>query len=114
MRRPAFAILVAAGLAAGSLQPAAAAQAAAATPAPPAAAKAQSAEAAVAAAVRAMGAEGVSSIKMWGSGANFGIGQNNHPDGPWPRTNLNDYYRAIDFDRSASKATAVTWASPVT
>ena len=75
---------------------------------------ARSAASVIAAATKAIGAEGLSSIKLWGSGASFGIGQNNNPDGPWPRTNLNDYYRSIDFERSASKATAVTWAAPVT
>lgn len=78
------------------------------------AASAQTAEAVVAEASRAMGVEGLGSIKMWGSGASFQVGQNNNANGPWPRTNLNDFNRWIDFSQPATRASAVTWAVPVT
>jgi glyoxylase-like metal-dependent hydrolase (beta-lactamase superfamily II) len=77
-------------------------------------AAAQTAEAVVAQSARAMGIEGLTSIKMWGSGASFTVGQNNNANGPWPRTNLNDFNRWIDFTQPATRATAVTWAVPVT
>ena len=77
-------------------------------------AAAQTAEAVVAESARAMGIEGVTSIKMWGSGASFTVGQNNNAEGPWPRTNLNDFTRWIDFSQAATRATATTWAVPVT
>lgn len=107
-----FAVAAAAALLAGPIhaEPAAA-------PAKPAAAPAArpvSASAVIAAATKAMGAENVGSIKMWGSGASYNLGQNNNANMAWPRTNLNDYVRAIDFDKGVSKATAVTWAVPVT
>jgi glyoxylase-like metal-dependent hydrolase (beta-lactamase superfamily II) len=76
-------------------------------------AAAQTAEAVVAQSARAMGIEGLTSIKMWGSGANFTVGQNNNANGPWPRTNLNDFTRWIDFAQPATRATATTWAVPV-
>ena len=77
-------------------------------------AAAQTAEAVVAESAKAMGIEGVTSIKMWGSGASFTVGQNNNAEGPWPRTNLNDFTRWIDFSQPATRATATTWAVPVT
>jgi len=67
----------------------------------------------IAAAAKAMGADTLNSISYYGSAANFNFGQSNHPSGPWPRTNLDDYRRAIDFRQPASRATAVTFASPV-
>ena len=76
-------------------------------------AAAQTAEAVVAESARAMGIEGLNSIKMWGSGANYTVGQNNNANGPWPRTNLNDFTRWIDFTQPATRATATTWAVPV-
>ena len=76
-------------------------------------AAAQTAEAVVAEASRAMGIEGLSSIKIYGSGASYTVGQNNNAEGPWPRTNLNDFTRWIDFTQPATRATATTWAVPV-
>src|SRR5688572_27837847 len=76
-------------------------------------AAAQTAEAVIAESSRAMGIEGLNSIKMWGSGASFTVGQNNNANGPWPRTNLNDFNRWIDFTQPATRATATTWAVPV-
>jgi glyoxylase-like metal-dependent hydrolase (beta-lactamase superfamily II) len=74
---------------------------------------AQDAGPVVAAAAKAMGADTLNSISYYGSAANFGFGQSNNPSGPWPRTNLDDYRRAIDFRQPASRATAVTFAAPV-
>ncbi|HEY6817430.1 MAG TPA: MBL fold metallo-hydrolase, partial [Croceibacterium sp.] len=75
-------------------------------------AAAQTAEAVVAASAKAMGIEGLNSIKLWGSGASFTVGQNNDANGPWPRTNLNDFNRWIDFAQPATRATATTLAVP--
>ena len=72
------------------------------------------AKAVIAAASKAMGVENLTSITYYGSGANFGLGQSNNANGAWPRTNLNDYVRSIDFTQPASRATAVTWGAPVT
>jgi glyoxylase-like metal-dependent hydrolase (beta-lactamase superfamily II) len=80
----------------------------------PVAAGAQDAKTVIANASKAMGADGLNSIALNGSGANYGLGQSNNANGEWPRTNLNDYVRAIDFASSTSRATAVTWAAPVT
>jgi glyoxylase-like metal-dependent hydrolase (beta-lactamase superfamily II) len=67
----------------------------------------------VAAASKAMGADGLNAIQVYGVGANYNLGQSNHAGGPWPKNNLNDYKRAIDFTRPATRATAVTWAVAV-
>jgi glyoxylase-like metal-dependent hydrolase (beta-lactamase superfamily II) len=80
----------------------------------PVTAAAQDARTVIANASKAMGADGLTSIMFYGSGANFGLGQSNNANGEWPRTNLNDYVRAIDFASSTSRATAVTWIAPVT
>jgi len=77
-------------------------------------ATAQTAEAVVAESARAMGIEGLNSIRIYGSGANYALGQNNNAEGPWPRTNLNDFTRWIDFAQPATRATATTFAVPVT
>jgi glyoxylase-like metal-dependent hydrolase (beta-lactamase superfamily II) len=63
---------------------------------------------------RAMGVDNLNSITYYGSGANFNLGQNNNANGPWPRGNLSDYRRTIDFTEPAMRATAVTWAAAVT
>src|SRR5690606_10631561 len=62
----------------------------------------------------AMGADKLDAIRFYGSGANFQLGQSNNANGQWPRTNLNDYWRAIDFTQPAARASAVTWIAPVT
>ena len=49
-----------------------------------------------------------------GRGANFGLGQSNNANGQWPRNNVSDYSRSIDFTQPASRATGVTSAAPVT
>jgi len=63
---------------------------------------------------KAMGADNLTSITLYGSGANFNLGQNNNANMPWPRTNINDYSRSIDFAGSLSRATWQTFAVPVT
>ncbi len=80
----------------------------------PVAAGAQDAKTVVANASKAMGVDSLNSIRFYGSGANFGLGQSNNANGEWPRTNLNDYSRAIDFASSSARATAVTVVAPVT
>src|SRR3989442_10739010 len=77
-------------------------------------ASAQDASTVISNASKAMGVDNLNSVMFYGSGANFGLGQNNNANGPWPRTNLNDYTRAIDFTQPASRATWVTYAAPVT
>lgn len=80
----------------------------------PLAAFAQNAATVISNASRAMGVDNLNSLTYYGSGANFNLGQNNNANGPWPRVNLNDYRRTIDFTQPAMRATAVTWAVPVT
>ncbi len=75
---------------------------------------AQDARTVVSQASKAMGADHLDAIRLYGSGASFNLGQSNNSNGPWPRTNLNDFNRWIDFTAPASRASAVTWASPVT
>jgi glyoxylase-like metal-dependent hydrolase (beta-lactamase superfamily II) len=77
-------------------------------------AAAQDAKTVISNASKAMGADALNAISYYGSGANFGLGQSNNANGQWPRTNLNDYVRSIDFTQPVSRATAVTWAAPVT
>jgi glyoxylase-like metal-dependent hydrolase (beta-lactamase superfamily II) len=77
-------------------------------------AEAQDGSAAIAAAARAMGSDSLTSISYYGSGANFTLGQSNNASGAWPRTNVSDYVRSIDFTQPASRATGVTFAAPVT
>jgi glyoxylase-like metal-dependent hydrolase (beta-lactamase superfamily II) len=81
--------------------------AAVARPAP-----AQDAAAVVAGARKALGAEGLASITYYGSGANYNLGQSNNAQGAWPRVNLSDYRRTLDFSQPASRASAVTFAAP--
>jgi glyoxylase-like metal-dependent hydrolase (beta-lactamase superfamily II) len=78
------------------------------------AAWAQNAATVVANAARNMGVEGLSSITYYGSGANYNLGQSNNANYPWPRTNVNDYRRTIDFSRPALLSTGQTYAVPVT
>ena len=78
------------------------------------AAFAQNASTVIADASKAMGVDGLSSITYYGSGANYNLGQNNNANYPWPRVNVNDYRRTIDFAIPASLATGVTFAVPVT
>jgi glyoxylase-like metal-dependent hydrolase (beta-lactamase superfamily II) len=75
---------------------------------------AQDAKSVIANAAKAVGSENMNSVTYYGSGANFGLGQSNNANGQWPRTNLNDYRRSIDFAQPALRSSAVTWAAPVT
>jgi len=75
---------------------------------------AQDGTAAIAAAAKAMGADTLTSISYYGSASNFNLGQSNNANGAWPRTNVSDYVRSIDFAQPASRATGVTFAAPVT
>ena len=77
-------------------------------------AAAQDGKAAIAAAAKAMGADTLNSITYYGAGANFNLGQSNNANGAWPRNNVSDYVRTIDFTQPASRATGVTFAAPVT
>jgi hypothetical protein len=77
-------------------------------------AAAQDAKTVLATASKAMGSENLNAITYYGSGANFCLGQSNNSNGAWPRTNVNDYVRSIDFTQPASRATGVTFAAPVT
>ena len=77
-------------------------------------ATAQDAKTILSDASKAMGADNLTSVMFYGSGANFNLGQSNNANGPWPRINLNDYTRAIEFTQPASRATWVTYAAPVT
>ena len=77
-------------------------------------AAAQDAKTVIANASKAMGVDNLTSVSYYGSGANFGLGQSNNANGQWPRTNVNDYVRSIDFTGPVSRATGVTWAAPVT
>ncbi|HXS80478.1 MAG TPA: hypothetical protein VN818_09340, partial [Gammaproteobacteria bacterium] len=63
------------------------------------AAFAQNAATVVANASKAMGVEGLNSVTYYGSGANYNLGQNNNSNYPWPRVNVNDYRRTIDFTK---------------
>ena len=77
-------------------------------------ARAQDGTAAIAAAAKAMGSDNLTSISYYGSASNFNLGQSNNANGAWPRTNVSDYVRSIDFTQPSSRATGVTFAAPVT
>jgi glyoxylase-like metal-dependent hydrolase (beta-lactamase superfamily II) len=63
---------------------------------------------------KAMGVENLSSIYFYGTAQNGNLGQNNNANQPWPMAAMNDYVRAIDFGKPASRATWATYAVPVT
>jgi glyoxylase-like metal-dependent hydrolase (beta-lactamase superfamily II) len=75
---------------------------------------AQNAASVIGDASRAMGADNLNSITYYGSAANYNLGQNNNANGPWPRVNVNDYRRTIDFAQPALRSTGTTFAAPVT
>src|SRR5215510_8346441 len=74
---------------------------------------AQDAKTVSAAASKAMGVDGMNSIHFYGVAQNGNLGQNNNANQPWPMANASDYVRAIDFSQPASRATWVTYATPV-
>ena len=73
---------------------------------------AQDARTVIGNASKAMGVDNLTSVSYFGVATNFNLGQNSNANNPWPRQNLNDYVRAIDFAQPASRATAVTYAMP--
>ena len=75
---------------------------------------AQDAKTVISSASKAMGIEGLNSIHYYGVAQNGNLGQNNNSNQPWPMTAANDYVRAIDFSKPASRATWQTYAVPVT
>ena len=75
-------------------------------------AAAQDVKTVLANASKAMGVENLNSIHYYGPAADFTVGQNNNANYAWPRRNLNDYMRVIDFTQPALRASAVTWAIP--
>jgi glyoxylase-like metal-dependent hydrolase (beta-lactamase superfamily II) len=75
---------------------------------------AQDAKTVIAETSKAMGLDGVTSLYFYGSGAQYSLGQNNNANGPWPKTPLNEYTRAIDFNARGTRATWTTFATPVT
>src|SRR5262245_27972439 len=77
-------------------------------------AMAQDVKTVLASASKAMGVDGLNSVHYYGVAADYTVGQNNNANGAWPRRNLDDYDRTIDFTQPASRATAVTYAVPVT
>ena len=78
------------------------------------AAVAQNAATVIANASRNMGVDGLNAVTYYGSGANYNLGQSNNANYPWPRVNVNDYRRTIDFTRPALLSTGQTYAVPVT
>jgi glyoxylase-like metal-dependent hydrolase (beta-lactamase superfamily II) len=50
---------------------------------------------------RAMGATNLKSIEITASGVDYAVGQSVVPNAPWPKFNLTDYTRAIDYQASA-------------
>src|SRR5262245_28239214 len=75
---------------------------------------AQDAKSVLAEASKAMGLDGVTSLYYYGAGSQYSIGQNNNSNGPWPKTPVNQYTRAINFQGPATRATWTTFAEPVT
>src|ERR1700680_1450194 len=63
---------------------------------------------------KAMGVEGLNSIHYYGVAENGNLGQNNNANQPWPMAAANDYVRVIDFSQPASRASWMTYATPVT
>ena len=78
------------------------------------AALAQNAATVIANASKSMGVDGLNSVTYYGSGANYNLGQNNNANYPWPRVNVNDYRRTIDFTKPALLSTGQTYSVPVT
>jgi len=75
---------------------------------------AQDAKTVISSASKTMGVEGLNSIHYYGVAQNGNLGQNNNANQPWPIAGANDYVRAIDFTKPASRATWQTYAVPVT
>lgn len=50
---------------------------------------------------KAMGATNLKSIVITGSGVDYAVGQSVVPGAPWPRFNVTDFTRAVDYQASA-------------
>jgi glyoxylase-like metal-dependent hydrolase (beta-lactamase superfamily II) len=57
---------------------------------------------------QAMGAGSLESITYFGQAAQYSLGQSPNANGPWPRLNISDYHRSIDFTLPASRASGQT------
>lgn len=66
-------------------------------------APAQNAQSVLQAAAKAMGIENMRSIMYSGAGWQGMVGQNFLPDRDWPRVDLQNYTRTIDFDTMSSR-----------
>jgi glyoxylase-like metal-dependent hydrolase (beta-lactamase superfamily II) len=67
----------------------------------PLAAHAQDARAALEDVAKALGATNLKSIEVTGTGVNFAVGQSPAPGTPWPRANVKDYTRAINYETAS-------------
>ncbi|OFV90338.1 MAG: hypothetical protein A3H95_03495 [Acidobacteria bacterium RIFCSPLOWO2_02_FULL_64_15] len=72
-------------------------------------ATAQDARTVVSNASKAMGVENLNSVTMTGAGANFNLGQNTNANGPYPRANINQLVRTVDFTTPGLRASAETY-----
>ncbi len=54
-------------------------------------------------AMKAMGVQNIGSIRFTGNGANYAFGQAANPTSPWPKFNVKEYDRIIDFDAGGSR-----------
>jgi glyoxylase-like metal-dependent hydrolase (beta-lactamase superfamily II) len=70
-------------------------------------AAAQDAKTVVGEAVKAMGADTLKTIEYSGSGADFCLGQGFSNTSGWPKINVKNYTRWIDFEGPASRQTAI-------
>jgi glyoxylase-like metal-dependent hydrolase (beta-lactamase superfamily II) len=50
---------------------------------------------------KAMGATNLKSIEITGSGVDYAVGQSVVPGAPWPRFNVTDFTRSVDYQASA-------------
>jgi glyoxylase-like metal-dependent hydrolase (beta-lactamase superfamily II) len=50
---------------------------------------------------KAMGATNLKSIEITASGVDYAVGQSVVPNAPWPRFNVTDYTRSVDYQASA-------------
>lgn len=74
----------------------------------------QDAKSVISLASKAMGLEGVTSVYYYGSGAQYEIGRNNSPNGPWFLVPMTSYTGAIDFGVGKASVTWSTYGAPVT
>jgi glyoxylase-like metal-dependent hydrolase (beta-lactamase superfamily II) len=67
----------------------------------PSLAAAQGARAELERIAKAMGATNLKSIEITGSGVDYAVGQSVVPGAPWPRFNVTDFTRSVDYQASA-------------